>query len=68
MSKWFKVEIAIWKSVLVEVNDHEGADDAKDAAFQTFLAGKDGEVSDVREVAAADLESSRRHCDELLAF
>jgi hypothetical protein len=68
MSKWFKVEIAIWKSVLVEVDDHEGEDDASQAAFETFLSGKDGEVSGVEEATPEKLESFRRHCDEILSF
>lgn len=68
MSKWFRVEIAIWKSVLVEVDDHEGKDEASEAAFETFLSGKDGEVSGVDEVPQEKLESIRRHCDEILAF
>lgn len=68
MSKWFKVDIAIWKSVLVEIDDHEGADEASKAAFETFLSGNDGEVSRVEEATSENINSFRRHCDEVLAF
>jgi hypothetical protein len=70
MSKWFEVNVSIWKRVLVEVEDNEGTEEATDAASQEFLCGEDGEVSTVSDepLEGEKLETARRHADEILSL
>lgn len=68
MSKWFEVNVSIWKRILVEVEDDETAEDAVDIAVNEHLIGKDGEASANSDepLEGAKLDSARRHADEVL--
>ena len=58
MSKWFECKVEIWKTVLIEVDDGEGEDEAMQAAAEEYLGCNGGEVSNPVEVSAEHLESS----------
>lgn len=66
MSKWYEVEVVTVKVFAVEVEDDENEDDAMDAARS--------EVWDVTEIKCAerltpsDIDSLKRHADEVLAL
>lgn len=68
MSKWFEVNVQIWKRVLVEVEDDETAEDAVDVAASEFLVGKDGqaEANSEASLEGEALARARRHADEVL--
>lgn len=68
MSKFFEVELAIWKTVLVEVEDSETRDHARQAAYDEFLRGKSGEITDITEVTANQLFAAQRRADEILSL
>lgn len=66
MSKWFQVNVEIWKRVLIEVEDNETAEDAVDVAVANELGGKDGQAlaNSGTPLTGADLERAKRHADE----
>lgn len=70
MSKWFEVNVSIWKRVLVEVEDDETAEDAVDVAVGEILLGNDGEASANTDepLDGAKLASARRHADEVFSL
>lgn len=70
MSKWFEVNVQIWKRVLVEVEDNESAEDAVDVAAGEVLCGQDGqaEATDGAALEGADLARAKRHADEVISL
>jgi hypothetical protein len=69
MSKWYQVDVEIWKRVVVEVEDHETDAEATDAAYECFLAGKDGQIGGAVELSdPAALDAAKRHADETLTL
>lgn len=68
MSKFFEVEVSIWKTVLVEVEDSENRDHARQAAYDEYLRGKNGEISDITDVTEEQLHAAQLRADEILSL
>lgn len=61
MSKWFTVSCTQYKTLVIEVEDHEDIDEAYEVAQ---LNGNWDEM-EASEISQADLESAIRHADEV---
>jgi hypothetical protein len=69
MTKWFEVKVEIWKTVLVEVSDTEDEEIATQSAYDEFLHGSDGQVSEAVPVVGDEaISRSRRHADVVIEY
>lgn len=62
MSKWYQIDAVKYITVVVEVDDHEGEDEAFDVATQEHGPFNEAETF---EIAANGLASAIRHADEV---
>lgn len=69
MSKWYEIVVAQYKTVLVEMSG-DGEDELNEAGFiavdEAFCADSDTETLSCKKVKKKNLESSKRHADEVL--
>jgi len=69
MSKWYEVVVAQYKTVVVEMcgNGENELDEACCIAVdETVCVGANAEAVSCKKVKKKDLESSKRHADEVL--
>jgi hypothetical protein len=67
MSKWYEVRVSIWKTAVVELGDDEGEELAMNLAYEEFLGGDDGEVSEPKLLTTdQELNSAKRHANVTL--
>jgi hypothetical protein len=61
MSKWFEVSCTQYKTLVIEVEDHEGIDDAYEVAQ---LNGNWDEMEG-SEIPQSELDTAIRHADDV---
>lgn len=67
MSKWYQVEVTTSKIFVVEVEDHEGEDDAVLLVYDE-LDGDVVEENTFQLLGKSEIEAGKRHADEILVI
>ena len=67
MSKWYEVTVTAFKTLVIEVDDSEGVEEANEIAMsEAFSFCQNLEADEARLIAPGNaLDSAKRHADEV---
>ena len=68
MSKWFEVTVISSKTFAIEVEDDGDSDKAQQYAMDEIMSDGNSEVHECCEVKGAQVESLKRHADEVFSL